>query len=112
MSVVWSLTAGLIAGLIFRSRSAGFGIGLLVFSHWVLDFISHPMLGGPPDLPLFFEGSPRVGLGLYTTLGLVTATILEFAVFGAGLGLYLVRRRQEVLAEQSKSDTSCINNSP
>jgi hypothetical protein len=34
-------------------------IGLIIFSHWVLDFITHPMFGGPPDLPLLFDGSPN-----------------------------------------------------
>jgi hypothetical protein len=46
-------------------------IGALVLSHWVLDFISHPMGMGkelPPDLPLLFGNSTRVGLGLYNSL--------------------------------------------
>lgn len=106
MALVWSLLAGIVAGLIFRSRPAGVIIGLLVFSHWVLDFVSHPMMGGPPDLPLFFEGSPKVGLGLYTAIGMGYATIFEVIVFGAGLTVYLISRRQQVAKVRSGQDSS------
>jgi hypothetical protein len=81
MSVIWSVLAALIAAHIYHDRRSGIVIGLLVFSHWVIDFITHPMgaiFGGiplPPDLPLFFNGSSKVGLGLYNhsfTIALVT----------------------------------------
>jgi hypothetical protein len=68
MAVVWAILGAALAFLLSRDRRVSAVIGLVVFSHWVLDFISHPMsLGGhlPPDLPLLFEGSPKVGLGLY-----------------------------------------------
>lgn len=81
MSVIWSVLAALIVARIYRDNRSGIVIGLLVFSHWVVDFITHPMgavLGGtplPPDLPLFFFGSSKVGLGLYNhsfTIAMVT----------------------------------------
>ena len=62
MSCVWSVIAALVAARIYHDRRSGLVMGLLVFSHWVIDFITHPMgaiFGGnplPPDLPLFFNG--------------------------------------------------------
>ena len=56
MSVIWSAAAALVGARIYRSHRAAVVIGLVVFSHWVLDFVSHPMGFGdpqPPDLPLF-----------------------------------------------------------
>jgi hypothetical protein len=71
MSVIWSVAAALLGIFIYRDRRSGIIIGLLVFSHWVVDLITHPMgaiFGGkplPPDLPLFFYGSAKAGFGLY-----------------------------------------------
>ena len=54
--------------------------GLLVFSHWVLDFVTHR-----PDLPLW-PGGPMFGLGLWNA---VAATIvIESAMFGTGVFIY------------------------
>jgi membrane-bound metal-dependent hydrolase YbcI (DUF457 family) len=81
MSVFWAGLAGLIGARSYNDRRSGLVIGILVFSHWVVDLITHLMgaiLGGkplPPDLPLFFHDSPRLGLGLYNhsfTIALVT----------------------------------------
>ncbi len=89
MSIIWSLLA-LVAGLlIYRDKCSGVVIGLLVFGHWILDFISHPMGVGnhTPDLPLLFEGSPRVGLGLYNTLpGMI---ISELGLLALGILIYM-----------------------
>ncbi|MGE5623682.1 MAG: hypothetical protein ACM3UP_01500 [Methanocella sp.] len=70
MSAVWSVAFGLGAWLASRNRRMGLAIGLLVFSHWVVDFIAKPMLHafpGDAGLPLLFDGSPTVGLGLWRT---------------------------------------------
>jgi hypothetical protein len=89
MSVVWSVVAAAVAYLAFRDRRAGGAIGLVVFSHWVLDFIVHPS-----DLPLLFHGSPTVGLGLWTSgPGLIISSILEFVLLGSGIAIYLRWRR-------------------
>jgi hypothetical protein len=89
MSVIWSLLAGLLAARFYRDNRTGVVIGLVVFSHWVIDFITHPMFGGPPDLFLLFAGSPKVGLGLYSSIapGLVVA--LEIGLVLVGLIIYL-----------------------
>ena len=94
MAVVWSLAGFVIALLLTRDRRTSAVIGLLVFSHWLLDFISHPMGMGkelPPDLPLLFEGSPRVGLGLYNSLA--AALITDFGLLAAGIAVYLTTTR-------------------
>lgn len=59
-AVLWSIAVG--AGLMLLlklPRRVGVVLGLVVFSHWVLDFLVHR-----PDLPLLWDG-PMVGLGLW-----------------------------------------------
>ncbi len=85
MAVVWSLVAGA-AYMPLRKRAGlvgGIIFGILVFSHWVLDFVTHK-----PDLALWF-GGPKVGLGLWDNRPLAVST--EFGLLIVGLGLYLVR---------------------
>jgi len=112
MSVVWSLAFGLLAARVFRDYRAGAVVGLLVFSHWALDFVSHPIPFSsfswrswqwsyghplPSDLPLLFAGSRKVGLGLYNSISAVEATVLELGMFVAGAAVYaafLVKRRR------------------
>jgi hypothetical protein len=98
MAVIWSLAAALLAGLVYRSRQAGAVIGLVVFSHWVLDFISHPMTGGPANLPLFFDGSIRLGLGAWTTIGLGAATVVELGLVAAGVAIVVATHRRATQA--------------
>jgi len=93
MAVVWSGVAALIAQRRRRNFRTSVIIGLLVFSHWVVDFISHPMTAvfpGNMGLPLFFDGSPTVGLGLWSTqLGV---NVGEYGAFIAGLAIYFLTR--------------------
>jgi hypothetical protein len=91
MAAVWAIMGAAVAFLLSRDRRVSVVIGLVVFSHWVLDFISHPMGMGrelPPDLPLLFEGSPKVGLGLYNSVPAALST--EFGLLIAGIVIYLV----------------------
>jgi uncharacterized membrane protein YhaH (DUF805 family) len=94
MAGVWSLAGGALAFFLSRDRRIGLVVGLLVFSHWVLDFISHPMGMGqelPPDLPLLFEGSPKVGLGLYNSVA--AALITDLGLLAGGIAIYSTRTR-------------------
>lgn len=94
MSIIWSLAGFALAYLFTRDRRTSTVIGLLVFSHWLLDFISHPMGMGrklPPDIPLLFEGSPKVGLGLYNSVA--AALITDLGLLAAGIAVYLVTTR-------------------
>jgi hypothetical protein len=61
MAGVWSAVAAAVAARVYRDRRTGGVIGLVVFSHWLLDFVAHAR-----DPPVLFDGSPRVGLGLST----------------------------------------------
>jgi len=103
MSVVWSVLAALLAARIYRDNRAGAVVGLLVFSHWALDFVSHPIPFAsfswrswqwsyghplPSDLPLLFGASPKVGLGLYNSITALEATALECGMFILGAAVY------------------------
>jgi len=93
MCAVWSVVAAAIAFLFFRDRRTSIVTGLMVFSHWVLDFIVHV-----PDLPLLFDGSPLVGLGLSGSgPGLIISGILEVGLFAGGLAIYLVSRKRTIV---------------
>jgi hypothetical protein len=77
----WSALAG---GVYYAATRYGYGawtVGVLVLSHWVLDWTTHR-----PDLPLW-PGGPRVGLGMWHSVPL-TITV-ELLIFGVGLAIYL-----------------------
>jgi membrane-bound metal-dependent hydrolase YbcI (DUF457 family) len=80
-SVVWGALAALAYWALRRDRTGSTVVGLVVVSHWVLDFLTHV-----PDLPLY-PGGPLVGLGLWRS---PTATIIvEAIIFLAGLVAYV-----------------------
>ena len=91
MSLVWSTLVGLIVFWVSRNLRAGWIAALLVFSHWIIDFISHPMLFAFPHdtgLSLLFDGSPTIGLGLWRTeLGM---NIGEYGMLALGFIVYVV----------------------
>ncbi|MGC9358052.1 MAG: hypothetical protein ACP5GX_09300 [Anaerolineae bacterium] len=90
MTVMWSVLASLIVFLVYHERRTAGVVGLLVFSHWVLDFIVHP-----PDLPLLPAGSTMVGLGLWTSRpGVIISFILEFVLLAGGIAIYWSKRKQ------------------
>ncbi|HJW09645.1 MAG TPA: metal-dependent hydrolase [Holophagaceae bacterium] len=84
MLLLWAALLAFLLGRSWTGRERAW-FGALVFSHWVLDWISHR-----PDMPLWPNG-PRLGLGLWNS---VPATaVVELAMFTAGLILYLRRSR-------------------
>jgi hypothetical protein len=84
MSVIWSLVAAGIAYLFYHSLRISSIFGLVVISHWLLDFIVHP-----PELPLLFSHSPMVGLGLWSSpTTSIVAYLIEAALFAGGLIIY------------------------
>ena len=89
MAIVWSVIGATAAWRIYRDGRSGLVIGLIIFSHWVLDFITHPMFGGPPDLPLLFADSPKVGLGLYYSAAPGLLAVFELGFVLVGLVVYL-----------------------
>lgn len=104
MSALSSVLAAAVAALVYRDRRSSIVIGALVFSHWLLDLITHPMgaiFGGgalSPDLPLFFHGSRRVGMGLYNH-SFLFAVITDLAIFLIGVAIYRNHRKVRVGVE-------------
>ncbi len=76
--------------LFTKNKKGAILIGILVLSHWVLDFIGWPMRVINPDLsgvPLLFSDLETVGLGVYSTwFGALT---MDIGVFAVGFALYL-----------------------
>jgi membrane-bound metal-dependent hydrolase YbcI (DUF457 family) len=95
MSLVWSAAATLAARLVFRGWKPAAAVGLAVLSHWLLDFLMHS------NLPLFLEGSPRLGLGLENTgAGFLFMTGLDLALLAGSLILYFKSRRRKAVVIQ------------
>lgn len=80
--VIWGLIFGVVYFLIKKNFKAALLLGLLVISHWILDFITHA-----PDLPLVPGLELKVGLGLWNSL--IFTLLFEVAIFSAGLFYYL-----------------------
>ena len=81
-SIVWGFLVGGIYYAARRNRSAAIIVGLLVVSHWALDFPMHRA-----DLPLWPGSSPKVGLGAWRSIPLSIA--IEVVVLAWGLTVYL-----------------------
>lgn len=89
MSVVYALFAVAIGYLIYKKWRPGLILGAVVFSHWILDFLMHS------NLPLFFNGSPTVGLGLENTgAGFIFMTVFDLAILAGGVWYYLSARKK------------------
>ncbi|HEX5651795.1 MAG TPA: metal-dependent hydrolase [Chitinophagaceae bacterium] len=82
MALVWAVLFGLIYGIISKNRKGAILLFILVFSHWVLDWLTHR-----PDLQLSPFSEMRVGLGLWNHA--VTEIVLETALFVAGIYFYI-----------------------
>src|SRR5215831_19086768 len=88
-AIAWSCVAALICKAICSrqgcvySKSAPLIVGLVVFSHWILDLIAHPR-----DLPIY-DNKWKVGFGLWNCRDPEFA--LEIALLAGGIALYLAR---------------------
>ena len=81
--ILWGVIVGTIYTMATRApAAAAVTLALLVFSHWVLDYITHG-----PDMPLTMSGPQRLGLGLWNSVPGTLAA--ELALFGGGLAVYL-----------------------
>jgi membrane-bound metal-dependent hydrolase YbcI (DUF457 family) len=86
MAVVWSLGFGWLCRAVTRDGKAAIVAGLAVFSHWVLDFVTHR-----PDMPLVPGGSARLGLGLWYST--VATLAVEGLIYAAGIWMYATATR-------------------
>jgi membrane-bound metal-dependent hydrolase YbcI (DUF457 family) len=101
MGMVWSVLFGVIAARTGRNARAGVVFGLMVFSHWVVDFITHPMTAlSPTDrgLPLWFGNSPLIGLGLYSTMAGVWVTEIGSVIVGLAIYIWARKRMKRMKA--------------
>lgn len=73
---LWGLAFGLLVALMLRSTAAGVIAGLVVLSHWFIDWLVHI-----PDLTLM-GSEPKLGLGLWNVPW--AAMPLELAFIAAG----------------------------
>lgn len=108
MAIIWSVTATLITLTFTRNFRNGLVVGLVVFSHWILDFIVWS------NLPISFDRTKVIGLGLYdkigfsltelkTNSGTVIATSIELGMLIVGLAFYILYSRK--LRNEKKSAT-------
>lgn len=79
--LLWALLIGFVYYLIRKNIKNSVLLGLLVLSHWILDFITHR-----PDLPLLPWNNTFVGLGLWNSLA--GTIILEGLIFATGVYFY------------------------
>jgi membrane-bound metal-dependent hydrolase YbcI (DUF457 family) len=84
-SLIASTLLGIIFGVIYfmirKDRTNAIVYGVLVISHWVLDFITHR-----PDLPITFTSENKFGMGLWNYPAV--SIIIESLIFIAGIYLY------------------------
>jgi membrane-bound metal-dependent hydrolase YbcI (DUF457 family) len=100
MAAIWTIVFGLIIFLIYRNWRSSVLIGLLIFSHWVIDFITWPMTAVFPDhtgVPVFLDMSLQIGLGLYKSL----LGVIVCEAGGLLLGIYVYLKYQAI--EKGKS---------
>jgi hypothetical protein len=80
-SLGWSLLFALAYYAFSRYRRGAIVVGAGVFSHWVLDWITHR-----PDMPLYPGSAVSVGLGLWNSRA--GTMLVESAMFAVGVWIY------------------------
>lgn len=80
-AIIWAVLFSTVYFLFTKNKKGSVLLGLLVCSHWVLDFLTHA-----PDLQLSPFSSTRVGLGLWNLP--VLEIIVEVGLFITGVYLY------------------------
>jgi hypothetical protein len=85
----WGALLGIIYFAIKRDGRTALLVGILVPTHWVLDFIAHR-----PDMPIF-PGGPKYGLGMWNSVPLTIS--VEYVLFAAGIAVYLSTTRAKDL---------------
>ena len=94
MLLVWSVVFALLYRAIRKPQPVAMTtVGALVFSHYVLDVITHR-----PDMPISIGGAQKLGLGLWNYPG--TTLAVESAMFLVGAGLYVSVTREKDRAGQ------------
>jgi len=86
--IIWGVLFGIVYYLIKNNLRGSILLGALVFSHWLLDLLTHR-----PDLQLFPWSDYKVGLGLWNSF--YGTVIVEGLIFAVGVFIfYKVRKLQ------------------
>lgn len=82
-SAMWAVAAfAVLKWVVVKNQSVAVVVALAVFSHWLFDLPVHT-----PDLPLWSDASPKLGLGLWNNA--VATYLLEAALLLVALWMYL-----------------------
>jgi hypothetical protein len=79
--IIWGVLFGIVYYLIKKNIKGSILLGALVFSHWLLDLLTHR-----PDLLLFPWSGYKVGLGLWNSFA--GTVIVEGLIFLIGVFIY------------------------
>lgn len=79
--IIWGILFGIVYYLIKKNLRGSILLGVLVFSHWLLDLLTHR-----PDLQLFPWSDYKVGLGLWNSF--YGTVIVEGLIFTAGVFIF------------------------
>ncbi len=88
MAVVWSVVFGGVYFAFRKDRVGGLVVAGVVFSHWILDALTHR-----PDLALYPGSEVFVGFGLWNSLP--GTLVVEVGLFALGIWLYTRATRAE-----------------
>ena len=91
MLIVWAMVFASLYFAVRRGRAGAITVGVLVFSHYVLDVITHR-----PDMPITIDGSTRLGLGLWNYPATTLATESAMFIIGATLYAGVTRERDRI----------------
>ena len=97
-AILFSLVFYLVALLITQNHKLGYVLGLVVFSHWILDFLVWDNLSWLPRSP------QNIGLGLYSWMGIdasnvefnlsvLFTTVLEVTMLAIGLIVFIKAKK-------------------
>jgi hypothetical protein len=97
MACLLSLGAGAVASLFTANRRLWLLVGTLVFSHWLVDFITQPMRAAFPGagfrMRVFFTPSPTIeGFGLYSSA--IVLNLVEYGTLALGVLVYVLAVRR------------------
>ena len=96
MCIVWSVVVAAIAFLLYRDHRTSIVAGLMVFSHFLLDFTVYLYV------PVFFDSSLSTGLGLITSpVGLIIGILMEFVLIGGEIAVYWTTRKRSLQSQKA-----------
>jgi hypothetical protein len=79
--LAWGALLGISYFAVKRDGRSALIVGLIVPTHWALDFIAHR-----PDMPIY-PGGAKYGVGMWSSIPITIA--VEFALFAAGIAVYI-----------------------